>query len=68
MPFGLQRLNEIERVEAHRAIGPAMDAQIALSIALQARRSHNGSVPRKLRYASIGDIYRMQGSTKVHEL
>ena len=68
MPFGLKRLNQVEGVQAHGAIRATVHAQIALTIALNACRASGRAVPRKLRYASVGNVQRMDSPTKVHEL
>src|SRR5205085_11097348 len=58
--IGLKRVDQLERVERHRAARPAVVAQVALPVALHAAEAHGGGASRQLWHAAGGDIYGMQ--------
>src|SRR5689334_21652156 len=56
MPFGAQRLDQLERIDRHRALRPAVVLEIALAVAFEARPAHDDRLARQLRHAAVGGV------------
>src|SRR5438128_4373914 len=62
MALGLQRPDELEGVQAHRARRSAVIAQIALTVAFDSPRANGSGVARQLGHAAIRYVDRMQNA------
>src|SRR2546428_4863566 len=68
MALGLQRADQLQRIQAHRARRAAVVAQIALAIRLDSLEANGGRAARDLRHAAVGNIDRMKRAAQALSL